>query len=155
MKGWGVFPHFFSKHFEQIADINSNKIKKDMRTIFQCVIAAGVIVVARLYNLVVTTDLISATFIIVGLLYALAMYFTTIPFVVSDLTTQDKIQGIMEKAQNDFANQFIFITIFFIISLWDNLFALGMVTVSGFSVIYYYVNIHKLIKHHEKLDDKF
>lgn len=68
-----------------------------MRTIFQCVIAAGAIVAAKLYNLVVVTDLINSTFIIVGLLYALAMYFTTIPFVVSDLTTQNKIQGIMEK----------------------------------------------------------
>lgn len=125
-----------------------------MRTIFQCVIAAGAIVVARLYNLVVATDLINATFIIVGLLYALAMHSTTIPFVVSDLIIQNKIQGIMEKAMNDFTNQFIFITIFFIISLWDNLFALGMVAVSGFSVIYYYANIHKLIKLHEKLDDK-
>lgn len=125
-----------------------------MRTIFQCVIAAGAIVVARLYNLAVVTDLINATFIIVGLLYALTMYSTTIPFVVSDLIAQSKIQGIMEKAQNDFTNQFIFITIFYIISLWDNLFALGMVTVSGFSVIYYYTNIHKLIKLHEKLDDK-
>lgn len=125
-----------------------------MRTIFQCVIAAGVIVAAKLYNLVVATDLISATFIIVGLLYALAMYSTTIPFVVSDLTTQNKIQGIMEKTRNDFTNQFIFITIFYIISLWDNLFTPGMEIVSGFSVIYYYANIHKLIKLHEKLDDK-
>lgn len=125
-----------------------------MRTIFQCVIAAGAIVVARLYNLVVATDLISATFIIVCISYTLAMYSTTIPFAVPDLITQNKIQGIMEKALNDFTDQFIFITIFFIISLWDNLFTLGMVTVSGFSVIYYYANIHKLIKLHEKLEDK-
>jgi hypothetical protein len=125
-----------------------------MRTIFQCTIAAGAIVAARLYNLVVATDLINSTFIIVGLLYALAMYSTTIPFVVSDLTTQNKIQGIMGKAQNDFTNQFIFITIFFIISLLDNIFALGMLAVSVFSVIYYYANIHKLIELHKDVDDK-
>ena len=125
-----------------------------MRTIFQCAIAAGAIAIAKLYNLVVVNDIINVTFIIVCILYALAMYSTTIPFVVSDLTTQNKIQGIMGKARNDFTNQFIFITLFYIISLLDNIFALGMVTVSGFSVIYYYANIHKLIKLHEKLDDK-
>ena len=36
-----------------------------MRTIFQCTIAAGAIVAAKLYNLVVVNDLINSTFIIV------------------------------------------------------------------------------------------
>ena len=125
-----------------------------MRTIFQCTIAAAAIAIAKLYSLVVPTDLISISFIIVCILYALTMYSTTVPFAVSDLTTQNKIQRIIERAQGNFTNQFVFITLFYIISLLDNIFALGMLAVSAFSVPYYSVNTYKLIELHKDAEDK-
>lgn len=125
-----------------------------MRTILQCTIAAAAIAIAKLYSLVVPTDLISISFIILCILYALVMYSTTIPFAELDLTTQNKIQRIMERAQCNFTKQFIFITLFYIISLLDNIFALGMLAVSAFSVLYYYVNTYKLIELHKDVEDK-
>lgn len=126
-----------------------------MRTIFQCTITTAAIAIAKLYSLVVPTDLISISFIIVCILYALAMYSTTVPFVELDLTTQNKIQRIIKRAQGNFTNQFIFITLFYIISLLDNIFTLGMLAVSAFSVLYYYVNTYKLIELHKDMEDKF